>query len=73
MPHKLASSPLQIVPDEEIEHFTLGDLFPPGHVFALHLPLQTLTYLQQGPDAPYPHVLAQVQFTDREFDLVRPL
>jgi hypothetical protein len=65
--------PLQNTPEEEIEHVRLGDLFPPGHVFALHLPLRTLTHLHQVPDVPYPHLLAQVQFTDREFDLVRPL
>lgn len=73
MSHPLASVPLHIVPEEEIEHIMLGDLFPPGHVFALHLPLQTLTHLHLVPDTPYPQVLAQVQFTDREFDLVRPL
>ena len=71
---KLIPIPLPIVATEEdIEHFTLGDMFPAGHVFALHHGLRTLTHLCLEPDAPYPRLLAQTQFSERELDLVRPL
>ncbi|MGH2497873.1 MAG: hypothetical protein ACRDIV_24490 [Ktedonobacteraceae bacterium] len=65
---------LHIVPEEDIEHFTLAGMFPAGQVFALHLPLRTLSHLRIEPDTPAPpRLLAQVQFTERELDLVRPL
>ena len=71
---KLASVPLPTVSSEdEIEHFTLADLFPTGHVFALHHGLRTLTHLRVEPDTPLPKMLAQAQFTERELDLIQPL
>jgi hypothetical protein len=69
--------PLPEEPGEEIEHFTLDEMFGDGHTFALHLAFKTLMHLaaseQDAPLARSPHLVAQVQFTERELDLCQPL
>src|SRR6266567_1177358 len=60
-------------PDEKIEHFTLEGLFPQTHVFALNVSLKTCMHIDCKPEFPYPRVLGEIQFTDRELDLFQPL
>lgn len=59
--------------DEEILHFSLDDLLPPGHTLALNVPLGTLSLIAYGIDMPYPRMLAEEQFTASELCLILPL
>ncbi len=59
--------------EESFQEFALEELFPPTHRFALNGRLGTLLHLSQEPDTPYPVLVGEQQFMERELDLVLPL
>ena len=58
---------------ESIQYYVLEGLFPATHLFALNLVLGTLIHLYQDEQTPYPRILGEQQFSERERDLLLPL
>ncbi|GHO59457.1 hypothetical protein KSD_90560 [Ktedonobacter sp. SOSP1-85] len=57
--------------DEEVMHFSLQGLLPPGHTLALNTTLGTLSHLVCEQDRP--HMLMEQQFTTSEICVLLPL
>lgn len=57
--------------NEEVLHFSLQGLFPPGHTLALNTLLGTLSHLVCKQDRPY--MLLEQQFTTSEICVLLPL
>lgn len=57
--------------DEEVLHFSLQGLLPPGHTLALNTTLGTLSHLVCKQDLPY--MLMEQQFTTSEICVLLPL
>jgi len=66
-------TPMSYVQDinEEVMHFSLQGLLPPGHTLALNTTLGTLSHLVCKQDLPY--MLAEQQFTTSEICVLLPL
>jgi hypothetical protein len=66
-------SPMRYVQEntEEVLHFSLQGLLPPGHTLALNAPLGTLSHLVCKQDRP--HMLMEQQFTTSEICVLLPL
>jgi hypothetical protein len=58
-------------PYEEIRHFSMEELLPPGQTLALNVLLGTLSLIANG--SPYPRMVAEQQFTASELSLLVPL
>jgi len=58
-------------PYEEIRHYSLDELLPPGQTLALNVLLGTLSLIAN--DSPYPRMVAEQQFTSSELSLLVPL
>ena len=58
---------------EEITHYVLNELLPPGHALALNSTLGTLALLMPDAQTPYPRLKAEQQFTASELSLLLPL
>lgn len=58
-------------PYEEIKHYFLDELLPPGQSLALNILLGTLSLIAN--DTPYPRMVAEQQFTSSELALLVPL
>lgn len=69
---KLTSSLYDVKePFEEIRHYSLDELLPPGQTLALNVLLGTLSLIAN--DTPYPRMVAEQQFTSSELSLLLPL
>jgi hypothetical protein len=58
-------------PEHEIRHFPLPGLLPEGYIFALNIPLGTLSLLSHGDDGPL--LWMEQQFTNSEVCVLLPL
>ena len=56
---------------EEILHYSMEELLPPGQTLALNVLLGTLSLIAN--DTPYPRMVAEQQFTSSELSLLVPL
>ncbi len=71
---KITSSMFQMPQShEEILHYTLVELLPPGHTLAINALLGTASLIAQDEAWPYPRLFAQQQFTLSELSLLLPL
>ena len=57
----------------EILHYTLEALLPAGQTLAMNVLLGTLSLIVQDQAWPYPHLVAEQQFTMSELSLLLPL
>jgi hypothetical protein len=73
MPQQPILAPVPPPRDEAILYFTLEGLFPQGHTLAYHRSLGILSLLCPDKQVPYPRLIAQQQFSERERDLLLPL